>query len=351
MSIERVEDLIGTTLRTALNPTDDASVPDDVADGLLAASTGGKRFRARLLLAAHTAFGGADREAADRYAAAIELFQLAALVHDDVLDGSDTRRGRASLHRALESAHGRTSREGDSAWSGISGAVLAGDLVLVALPGLLAAGAAETAAERGASATALFAEMGATCTAGQILDMRLAETPLAALTAWEEDARRVMLAKTASYTAEHPLAIGATLAGAAPAPIATAREAGRRLGIAFQLRDDILGLVGDETVTGKPAGDDIVEGKRTLLVAWAWADAAQEDRAALAQTLGDRAADAPRVSRAVEIIRSSGALTRAEAEIAVHVDAAMSLLDTLELTDAGRDEISTLARAAAFRDA
>lgn len=351
MTIERVEDLIGATLSSALRPTRDAEAPDDLASQLLAASTGGKRFRARLLLAAHEAFGGAHAEAAESFAAAIELFQLAALVHDDVLDGSDTRRGRPALHRALESSHAAGSREGDAAWSGISGAVLAGDLVLVVLPGLLARGSAAIDAARGARATALFAEMGATCTTGQILDMRLAETPLADLIAWEDDARRVMLTKTASYTAEHPLAIAATLAGADEEAIRASREAGRRLGVAFQLRDDVLGLIGDEAVTGKPSGDDIVEGKRTLLVAWAWAEADAGARAVLTGTLGDRTAPPARVREAVEVIRASGALERAEVEIESDVSAALELLDSVNLTADGREQIAALARAAAFRSA
>lgn len=351
MSIERVESLIDETLSRALSPTAEATAPADLAQALMLASKGGKRFRARLLLAAHRAFAGDAETAAESFAAAIELFQLAALIHDDVLDGSDSRRGLPALHRALETTHRDDAREGDPAWSGVSGAVLAGDLVLVALPGLLATGIASMPGGRGSQAIELFAEMGATCTAGQVLDMRLAETPIASLTAWEDDARRVMLTKTASYTAEQPLAIAATLAGATPEATAVARAAGRRLGVAFQLRDDVLGLVGDERVTGKPSGDDLREGKRTLLIAWAWADAGAAERDILAATLGNRAATADAVAEAVAAVRATGALARAEQEIAALMEQALRDLDSLELTAEGRDEIAALARAAAFRDA
>ncbi|WP_169747719.1 polyprenyl synthetase family protein [Demequina subtropica] len=295
----------------------------ELAAQLAASSAGGKAFRGRLLLAAFEAAEGGDRLPAEQLAGALELFQTAALLHDDVLDGSDTRRGRPAAHRAFEALHRAAGWPGDAAAYGRAGAILAGDVALVAAM----RGAAVAARRAGDTVADLFDEMAALVTAGQHLDMRVAAAPWTDLDSLEHDIRAVMRAKTASYTAEFPLALGAAAAGASPATVNALRTAGLPLGVAFQLRDDVLGLTGSPETTGKPVGDDLREGKRTLLVWHALAHGDPAERKAVHAVLGDPAATAEATSAAIAAIESSGALAAAEREIAAQAGHAREALN------------------------
>ncbi len=301
----------------------------------------GKRLRARLLLAAHGAHHGTQPESAAYVAAAVELFQTAALVHDDVLDSAETRRGEATIHKALETQHRDSGWAGEASHFGVSGAVLAGDLALMAAQRALASGMALlplTAATRTAT---LFASMAELCTAGQYLDMRVAAQPVAALGVQADDVIAVMRCKTASYTAEFPLALGASVAGASDEAVDAMRAVGVPLGIAFQLRDDILGLVGAPEVTGKPAGDDVREGKRTLLMVHAWNRADAAARQVLEAALGNARALPAEIARAVDVAVGLGAVEQAEREIDRLVEEARAALH--QAVDATGLESSALA--------
>ncbi|WP_296664423.1 polyprenyl synthetase family protein [Demequina sp.] len=314
--------------RAAMAPAGPAAA--DLAERLAASSEGGKAFRGRLLLAAFEACGGTERESAVLLAAALELFQTAALIHDDVLDGSDTRRGRPAAHREFESGHRRAGWHGDAEAYGRAGAILAGDVALVAAQ----RGATLAARRAGDGVADLFDEMAVLCTAGQHLDMRVAASPLASLPALEDDIRATMRAKTSSYTAEFPLAMGAAAAGADEATIRALRAAGVPLGIAFQLRDDVLGVTGSPDVTGKPVGDDLREGKRTLLVWHAAAHGTAAQRDAVTAVLGTSAAHGRALEDALLALEESGALAFVEAEIEQHAALARAALDSA-LDDAG----------------
>ncbi|WP_159449637.1 polyprenyl synthetase family protein [Demequina sp. NBRC 110057] len=340
---------IAATL-AAVRSSVDVAVPD--VEELLAPVTryseGGKRLRALLLLASHAAHGGDSPDAATSLAAGLELFQTAALLHDDVLDGSDTRRGGPSAHREIEAFHAARGWHGASRDFGAAGAILAGDLALMACQRAVgAAGAAR--AERAVVLTAMFAEMADLVTAGQYADMRAAAQPLDALAGQEAAIRAVMRAKTASYSAEFPLALGAAVAGADAATIETMRAAGRDLGIAFQLRDDVLGLVGAPSLTGKPAGDDVREGKRTLLVWHAWLYGADACRDTVTRAFGRRDASDDEVAAAVAAIVSTGALDAVEREIAALTRQARESLATVEMADAGAAAIDALVTLAVDR--
>ncbi|WP_169746848.1 polyprenyl synthetase family protein [Demequina gelatinilytica] len=299
----------------------------ELAEQLMVSSDGGKVFRGRLLLATFEAAGGGDRLPAEQLAGALELFQTAALLHDDVLDGSDTRRGRPSAHRAFEQLHREAKWPGDSAAYGRAGAILAGDVALVAAM----RGASVAARRAGDTVADLFDEMAALVTAGQHLDMRVAAAPWADLGSLERDIRAVMRAKTASYTAEFPLALGAAAAGADPATVVALRAAGLPLGVAFQLRDDVLGLTGSPETTGKPVGDDLREGKRTLLVWHALAHGDRAERDAVHAVLGNPSATAEATATAIAAIGSSGALAAAEREISAQAGLARAALtETLD---------------------
>jgi geranylgeranyl diphosphate synthase type I len=245
---------------------------------------GGKRLRPAFCYWGWRGAGGPDSEPIVHAAAAMELFQAAALIHDDVMDGSDTRRGMPSLHRRFTTRHAGAGWAGDPERFGLAGAVLAGDLCLVWSGELLATGG--LAPDRLAAARQPFNRMRTELMAGQYLDMLeqavAGDQPETAV----DRARRVIRYKSAKYTVEEPLLIGGTLAGAGHQLLDTYRAYGRQLGEAFQLRDDILGVFGDPAQTGKPAGDDLREGKRTVLIAHTLRAADPDQRAAVQQLLG-----------------------------------------------------------------
>lgn len=253
--------------------------------GARRAVQGGKRLRARLCLAAHQACGGDDATASAGVAAALELFQAAALVHDDLMDHSDTRRGQPAAHRWFEQAAPAGDHRAEQ--FGAGAAVLLGDLLLTMSSTALERSCRELAPERRWKLADLFAAMSHEVAYGQYLDL------LASHSAWRPEvdldrAWRVIHAKTARYSVELPLAMGAVLAGADESALAWFATIGRDAGAAFQLRDDLLGVFGDPAITGKPAGDDLLEGKRTVLVALAHQRTDATTRSRLERDLGRR---------------------------------------------------------------
>lgn len=278
---------------------------------------GGRRTRAAFLWWGWRAAGGDLRgpAAADvlRTAAALELLQACALVHDDVMDDSALRRGRPSLHADFARRHRQEGMRGSPETYGRAVAVLAGDLALVwaddlfaeALPG----GPVRHAAEE------VWRAMRAEMVAGQFLDLHVqaagGASPAAAL--------RVARLKSALYTVERPLHLGAVLAGGDDRTVGALRSAGRRAGLAFQLRDDLLDLFGDPERTGKPAGGDVREGKITYPVALALAraDARGDDRsrAALRESLGDRSLTPRELARFRDVLTALGVPAAVEERI------------------------------------
>ncbi len=337
-----IEDAIAATIaetRATVAPTGEigAELVDAVAD----ATRGGKRMRATLIVASYLAHGGEDIASVVPVAAALELFQAAALVHDDVLDGSMTRRGRPTAHVAFAAQHGARADLGDASRFGLAGAVLAGDLSLVAATRAIARAPLGSHA---AATMRLFTEMTELVTVGQYLDMRIAATPLSSLDGQLDQIRATMRAKTASYTAEFPLALGAGAARGDGAQVERAREAGLPAGIAFQLRDDLLGIVGEAAVTGKPVGGDIREGKRTVPLWHAWTRSDAAGKAAIAVALGNEAASDREIDAAINVIRDSGAIEAVEREIAELASTADALIAALDIDSAGRDSLANLLR-------
>ncbi|GAA0803394.1 polyprenyl synthetase family protein [Spirilliplanes yamanashiensis] len=285
---------------------------------------GGKRLRPAFAYWGYRAAGGPDGDAVVAAVAALELVQASALIHDDLMDRSDTRRGEPAVHRRFEALHGKAGWQGDAAAFGDSAAILLGDLTLVWSDELLHTAGVDPAAL--ARARPVFDAMRTEVTVGQYLDVLTQATGEMSV----ERAGKVARYKSAKYTVERPLLLGAALAGA-PAALSAAYSAfGLPLGEAFQLRDDVLGVFGDPAVTGKPAGDDLREGKRTYLVAAACATAPEADRTELLSRLGDPALDAAGVDRLRTIIESSGALRRTEeriAELTAEAAAALTAAD------------------------
>ncbi len=241
--------------------------------------------------------------------ASLELVQASALIHDDMMDRSDTRRGVPSVHRRFEKLHAGEGWRGSPAGFGDCAAVLLGDLALVWSDELLH-GSGLPLADL-ARARPVFDGMRTEVTVGQYLDVLTQATADTSL----ERAGKVARYKAAKYTVERPLLLGAALAGAGPEVHAAYSAFGLPLGEAFQFRDDVLGVFGDPAQTGKPAGDDLREGKRTYLVASAFGALDEAGRAELDAALGDHRLDEAGVERLRAMIRDSGALAATEARI------------------------------------
>lgn len=287
----------------------------------------GKRLRASFL-AAGALDGDAPTVSLVSLGAAVELFHAAALVHDDLIDRSDTRRGAPSTHRAFENRHAGSGWAGDGAHFGVSSALLAGDLLLMWSDDLLAEAIAPVDSGRARSVRDEFSRMREEVTAGQYLDVveELA-WPVVPVADRADRAITVAIAKSARYSVETPLVLGALLAGATPARIERIRAFGLPLGLAFQLRDDILGVFGETSVTGKPAGDDLREGKRTLLIAEAQRRSTPEESAWIDSRLGDPELTAEDITRLQDHIRRTGALDALERRVDTELSLALAVLD------------------------
>ena len=283
-------------------------------------ATGGKRLRPQFLCwgyrAAVPMAGGTDLPIGVlRAAAALELIQACALIHDDIVDRSDTRRGRPSVHRAAAKEHAGAGWRGDAAHYGVSEALLIGDLALVWADDLFHQGFTEQG--RPAEAQAAWRSMRTEVLAGQLLDLRITADQAGDPEAAAADAEVVNRYKTAAYTVERPLHIGAALGGAGADTVAALRRYGRSIGLAFQLRDDLLGVFGDSAVTGKPAGGDLVEGKQTVLLALARADlVGRPGLAELTAGVGT-ALDPAGVDRLTGVIAGTSAPARVEKRISI----------------------------------
>ncbi|GAB2474083.1 polyprenyl synthetase family protein [Xylanimonas ulmi] len=318
---------------------------------------GGKRLRAAFAYWSFRAHGGGpsgpEREAAVRTGAALELFQAAALLHDDVMDASDTRRGLPTAHRAFEARHAAAGWAGDSGRFGQSAAILLGDLCLIAAQREIAEALAPLPPQRAAAVRAAFDAMQSEVIVGQYLDVLVQAEPWGHDPAADEGrARAVLRAKSASYSVREPLVIGALIAGADAAQVAAVDAVGLPLGEAFQLRDDVLGVFGDPDVTGKPAGDDLREGKRTVLVARTMAGGDAAQRALVAQRLGDPLLTDDDVAALRDAVVDSGALASVERLIDDLAQTATSGLDAAAgLTEPGRGVLRELALAAVDRAA
>jgi len=317
-------------------------------DEARAAVSGGKRFRAAFCYWGHLAVAPdvADRpdeeDALIRACASLELLHASALVHDDLMDDSDTRRGRAATHRQFESDHRHAGWRGDPEQYGGAAAILLGDLLLSWADELLRR--CGLPAEQVAPALDVFDLCRSEVIAGQFLDVSVQARGLADVDA----AMTVLRYKSAKYSIERPLHIGAALAGAGAAAMTDLTSFGLPLGEAFQLRDDLLGVFGDPAATGKPAGDDLIEGKRTVLVALALDAAGPQDAEALHRALGTELDEAA-VQRLRGIIDDSGAHAQVESVIGELAGRAVTALERAEVDERARGVLRDLASAATDR--
>ena len=312
---------------------------------------GGKRLRPAFCVWGYVAAAGMPEGEAGpllRAAASLDLLHVSALVHDDVMDSSDLRRGMPAAHRQFERQHAEAGWLGDAPAFGRAGAILLGDLLLMWSTEMLQR--CGMAVEALARATPVAETMRTEVTCGQYLDVIAQAQPLGAdVRLALDEAERVVEYKSARYTVQRPCQLGAALGGGDDRLQAVLAAYGSPAGRAFQFRDDVLGVFGDSEVTGKPAGDDLREGKRTVLVAHAYAAAGPAGRALLEQRLGDPDLDPAGVADLQAVIVESGALDAVETMIEDGYARALAALEGAELHEDGRRGLTALAEAAVRR--
>jgi geranylgeranyl diphosphate synthase, type I len=282
-----------------------------------------------------------------RLFSALELLHACALIHDDVIDASATRRGLPTVHRIFADRHRAHNWHGQSEQFGMSAAILLGDLAMVWADDIVAS--SELSADAHRRVQQVWAAIRTEVLGGQYLDI-VAESSGATTVA---SAMTVNIYKTASYTISRPLQLGVAAAADRPDILATFHELGTSLGVAFQLRDDVLGVFGDPAVTGKPSGDDLRSGKRTVLLAEAVERAEESDPAAatlLRTSIGGELSET-QVKELCQVIESVGALAAVENRIEVLTRKALGLLDAAPIDTRAKAGLSELARLAANRSA
>lgn len=292
-------------------------------DALSAATEGGKRFRPALLVGAHDALGGACAEAAAEVGAAVELLHTAFVIHDDVIDGDDVRRGRLNVSGTFHAhALAAGAPPEDAAHFGRTAAILAGDLALTAaIRAVATCGASPVVVDR---LLDLFdAALHATAS-GELADVRLS---LDLTTASLPESLTMEEQKTSAYSFALPLQAGAVLAGADESTVARLGEAGRAMGVAFQLVDDLIGVFGDPTRTGKTATGDLRTRKQTPLLTHArstpeW----PRIRSYVGRELTDE-----ELGEARRLLTAAGSRGFVEQLAESHLDAARAVLDQLDV--------------------
>lgn len=312
---------------------------------------GGKRLRPTFAWWAWRGAGGAasgpEAEGALHAVAALELIQACALIHDDLMDASDCRRGAPTVHVAFAKRHAEAGWHGSADRFGLAASVLIGDMALAWADDMFAAAPLPHSALD--AARPAWQAMRTEVLAGQYLDVHTQATGDTTV----RTALQVNELKTAAYTVARPLHIGAALAGADRALLTALLSFGQHLGVAFQLRDDLLGVFGDPDVTGKPAGDDLREGKRTVLVAEglerARAQRRPAEEEAIGTAVGDAALDDATLQRARAALVDVGAVDAVEQRILALTDTALTELRSAHLAAPAADRLTALAYAATDR--
>ena len=284
-------------------------------------SKGGKRIRGALVLLGYQISGGKDLNKVLDAAVAYEIFQTAILAQDDVIDKSLFRRLKPSLYNSLGGDH-----------KAISETICLSDLGFFICFKLLSALEVEDSSKiSGAAlqvkAISLFSQSLTQTVLGQMLDI---ETPFFKRGFLEKDTLKIALLKTAAYTISGPLLLGATLAGADSKILKQLKVFGDNLGVAFQIQDDILGVFGDEKLTGKPTVDDIKECKATLLISYAQKKGSSEEIGILEKYYGNPEVNKKGIEAIKEIFIKTGALDQAKDQAEVYFEKAQQALKGLE---------------------
>lgn len=300
-----------------------SSDTEALVDSLSALITGGKRLRPAFAYWGYLAGGGKDSDAIVKACSALEFLQACALIHDDVMDNSDTRRGAPAVHKQFEQKHASNNWSSDGPRFGAGAAILIGDLALSWADELIFTSGLTT--EEIIRANEIYHVMRTELMAGQYLD--LLEQVRGEITV--ERSATVIRFKSAKYTIERPLLMGAAIAGASNEVCDALSQYGLALGEAFQLRDDLLGVFGDAATTGKPSGDDLREGKQTMLVAKARELASPAQLNLIESALGNEKLSEAEVKQIQKALIDCGAELVIEERIAQQLEVALSVIKEL----------------------
>lgn len=299
----------------------------------------GKRIRAQFCMwGAFGVTGNSVVGGVAEIAAAIELFHLAALIHDDLMDGSDTRRGLPTVHRRFADEHARRQRLGDPDNHGSAAAILVGDMCLSWADDLAAMATDSLDSSGRRRVRAMWSQMRDEAYAGQYLDMLSQTEP----TTSRRRTDLILRLKSAKYTISHPLRLGGTIADAGDELLGLYDQIGLTAGAAFQLRDDLLGVFGDPKITGKPAIDDIREGKRTLLMAVAESRASHRQKQILRNSLGNPEIGHADLEAVRSVLTATGADTAVEDKISELTDRALHTVAYMPVDDLTRTALTHL---------
>lgn len=316
-----------------------------LVDSLETLMDGGKRLRPAFAYWGYRSTGATDNDQIVQAAASLEFLQACALIHDDVMDDSDTRRGKPAAHKQFSTLHESHSWNKSATRFGDGAAILIGDLALSWADEMLCTSGLTT--EQQTRAKHVYDVMRTELMAGQYLD--LLEQVRGNTTV--ETSRTVIRYKSAKYTIERPLHMGASIAGASAHHLQVLSDYGLALGEAFQLRDDVLGVFGDAIVTGKPAGDDLREGKQTMLVARTLELCDANARKSFINHLGQADLDADQIEDLQTIIADCGALAEIESLIDELTALALDALQDATIADDAREALQLLAIMATKRAA
>ncbi|MFB9904914.1 polyprenyl synthetase family protein [Allokutzneria oryzae] len=297
---------------------------------------GGKRIRPQLFYWGFRAGGEPDSDGVIELAVAIELFHVFALVHDDLMDRADTRRGVPTAHKQLATLHRERAWDGDADHFGLSAGILLGDALMVWADRVVNANPLpEDRRERFRLA---YDDMRLELISGQYLDIVSGHSGDSSMSA----ALRLARLKSGNYSISHPLRLGAIAGGVGQDTIRAFEEFGAALGEAFQMHDDVLGVFGSAAEVGKPVGEDIRQGKRTTLIAATLARATRASTDRLLELAGDPGLSESDVDEARRIIESSGALEEVRAMLRERVRAARRTLASMTLDQRVRQALHDL---------
>ena len=314
----------------------DLAVPLDVLTRFVL--DGGKRLRPAFCHWAFVGAGGSpDDPSVIDAGAAFELLHAFALVHDDVMDGSSTRRGEPTVHVTFESVHASEGWNSEARRYGEGVAILVGDLAEVYADRLMSGSSP--------AAFGVWNELKIELNIGQFLDVLGAARGEVDL----QTARKIVRYKSGKYTIERPLHVGAALAGRLDELESPLSRFGEPLGEAFQLRDDILGTFGDSSRTGKPVGDDLREGKPTPMLAIATERANSTQQQVLGR-VGSSDLSFDEVVAIQSVFTETGALSQVEADITELTTQAVAALERTALTAEALDALRELAVYVGARD-
>jgi len=291
---------------------------------------GGKRVRPAFLYSGYVAGGGKSFEAILYTSMCVELLHVFALIHDDIIDNSDLRRGQLTTHKQFEKIHKDKRLLGDKKDYSLSSAILTGDLALSFAEEVLTS--APFPHERVRRARYFFDLMKEQVLYGEYLDVLGGYRK--SLT--EDEVLQILDYKTAKYTVERPLHIGAVLAGADYSLLESFSRYGIPFGQAFQMQDDIVGTFGSEEEIGKPADSDIKEGKKTLLLARAYEKASEKERKVLDKIVGNKKASQSDIDQVRKIMKKTGSYDYCVGLAKKLLQQAREAIENVKLTEEGK---------------